>query len=54
MQYSAEFGQEASDMLSTKDLMEVGRRWWRKLEPQMMNLVCTNNEDMKQITSGKT
>jgi hypothetical protein len=52
--YSAEFEQEASDMLSTEDLKKVGRRWWQKLEPQLMNLVCTNNAEMKQITSGKT
>ena len=54
MRYSAEFGQEAEDMLSTEDLKKVGRRWWQKLEPQFMNLVCTNNAEMKQITSGKT
>src|SRR5215467_14256876 len=54
MRYSAEFAQEADDMLSTEDLKKVGRRWWQKLEPQLMNLVCTNNPEMKQITSGKT
>lgn len=54
MRYSAEFGQEAADMLSTEDLKKVGRRWWQKLEPQLMNLVCTNNAEIKQITSGKT
>jgi hypothetical protein len=54
MQYSAEFAQEAGDMLSTEDLKKVGRRWWQKLEPQLMNLVCTDNAEIKQITSGKT
>jgi len=54
MHYSAEFSQEAGDMLSTEDLKKVGRRWWQKLEPQLMNLVCTNSAEMKQITSGKT
>jgi hypothetical protein len=54
MYYSGEFAQEAGDMLSTGDLKKVGRRWWQKLEPQLMNLVCTNNAEMKQITSGKT
>jgi hypothetical protein len=54
MNYSAEFAQEAGDMLSTADLKKVGRRWWQKLEPQLMNLVCTNSAEMKQITSGKT
>ena len=54
MNYSAEFAQDADDMLSTEDLKRLGRRWWAKLEPQLMNLVCTNNAEMKQITSGKT
>ena len=54
MVYSAEFAQEAADMLSTEDLKKVGCRWWQKLEPQLMNLVCSNNPEMKQITSGKT
>ena len=54
MRYSAEFGQEAEDMLSTEDLKKVGRRWWQKLEPQLMTLVCSSSPEMKQITSGKT
>jgi hypothetical protein len=54
MNYSADFAQIADDMLSTEDLKRVGRRWWKNLEPQLMNLVCTNNAEMKQITSGKT
>lgn len=54
LRYSAEFAQEAADMLSTEDLKKVGRRWWQKLEPQLMNLVCSDNPDIKQITSGKS
>jgi hypothetical protein len=53
-EYSAEFAQEAPDMLSTEDLKKVGRRWWQKLEPQLMNLVCSSSPEMTQITSGKT
>src|SRR6516165_9458324 len=52
--YSAEFAQEATDMLSTEDLKKVGRPWWQKLEPQLMTLVCSSSPEMKQITSGKT
>jgi hypothetical protein len=52
-QFSAEFAQDADDMFSTADLMEVGRRWWHKLEPQIMSLVCKDSE-IKQLTSGKT
>jgi hypothetical protein len=52
--YTGEFGQEAADMLSTEDLKKIGRRWWKKLEPQLLNLICSNNPEMKQITSGKT
>jgi hypothetical protein len=55
-QYSADFAQpDPKDMLGLSDLKEIGIRWWKKLEPQLMNLICKeNNEDMRKITSGKT
>ena len=53
--FTAEFAQDADDMLSVKDLKKIGHRWWNKLEPELMNLVCDqNNEDLSKITSGKT
>jgi hypothetical protein len=54
-EYSAEFAQDVEDMLSMEDLRNIGRRWWKKLEPELMNLLCDqNNEDLRKITSGKT
>lgn len=53
--YTAEFTQVAEDMGIIDDLKAFGRRWWRKLEPQLMSLVCDeNNEEMKKITGDKT
>jgi hypothetical protein len=48
-QYSADFTQAAEEMLSTEDLKKIGRRWWAKLEPALMQLVCTQNEEMGRI-----
>ncbi len=54
-QYSADFEQDAEDMLSMDDLKKIGRRWWAKLEPQLMKLLCDgSNPEMAKITSGKT
>lgn len=54
-QFSADFEQDADDMLSVEDLKEIGRRWWKKLEPELMNLICEEkNEEAKTILSGKT
>ncbi len=54
-QYRAEFAQDAKEMLSTEDLKEIGRRWWKNLEPEVMNLICNKkNEEFKTITSGRT
>lgn len=54
-QYSADYVQDAEDMLSMADLKKVGQRWWAKLEPQLMSLLCDpGNEEMGQITGGKT
>jgi len=53
--YSAEFTQVAKEMGITDDLKTFGKRWWMKLEPQVMSLICDeNNEDMKKITGDKT
>jgi hypothetical protein len=53
--YDAAFEQNASDLLSMKDVREIGHRWWRNLEPEIMKLICdTDNADMKKIASGKT
>jgi hypothetical protein len=53
--FQAPFGQVAHDMLSTADLRRVGERWWRNLEPELMNLVCDpKNPEIGQIASGKT
>jgi hypothetical protein len=45
----------ANDMQSTDKLREIGKRWYKKLEAELMKVICEeNNEDMKKITSGKT
>ena len=41
-------------MLSTEDIKKIGRRCWQKFETQVMKLVCSDNPEIKQITSGKT
>lgn len=54
-QFSAEFSQDAEDMLSMDDIKKIGRLWWKKLEPELMNIICENkNEDLGKITKGKT
>lgn len=54
-QLTADYTQVAEEMLSFGDLKVIGRRWWRKLEPELMNMVCEkNNQDIGQITGGKT
>jgi hypothetical protein len=53
--YDAAFEQNAPDLLSMKDVREIGHRWWRNLEPEIMKLICdTDNADMKKIASGKS
>lgn len=53
---SADFAQPyPKEMLTLDELREVGRRWYKKLEAELMKVICEeNNEDMKKITSGKT
>lgn len=54
-QFSADFKQDALDLFGTEDLKEIGRKWWKKFEKEMVDLVCVkNNEEMGKITSGKT
>lgn len=54
-QFDAEFTQDAKDMLSLQDVREVGRRWWGKLEPDLLRIVCTQDSaEMGKITGGKT
>jgi hypothetical protein len=54
-QFTGDFVQEAPDMLSVDDLRRVGRKWWQKLEPELMNVVCDkSNEEMGKITGGRT
>ena len=53
--FSADFSQEAEDMLSTEDLKKIGRRWWARLEPELMHLLCEKrNVELGQITSGRS
>ena len=53
--YVGAFEQNSPDLLSMKDVREMGRRWWNNLEPELMKLICdTKNEDMKKIMSGKS
>jgi hypothetical protein len=54
-QYSGQFPQVEPEMLSLKDVKEFGMRWWKKLEPELMNVVCSQeSEDRKRLLSGKT
>lgn len=53
--YEADFEQDAVDLLSVDDLREFGERWWAKLEPELMNIVCSDkNADLVTLTGGKT
>ncbi len=54
-QFSADFQQNATDMLSADDLKRVGRLWWSKLEPQLLGLVCDeHSEERGRITGGRS
>lgn len=54
-QYSGHFQQTAPDMLSIQDVKEFGRRWWKRLEPDLMNIVCNQqSDDQKKLLGGKT
>lgn len=45
----------AKDMPPSDELKEIGRRWWAKLEPELMKLVCDpNSEEAKRIMGGRT
>lgn len=51
---SANFQEAAPDMSIGSSLAEFGRRFWRKLEPQLIDLVCdADNEDRKKILGGR-
>lgn len=53
-QPSADFQQDAVDMFGVDDLKDFGQRFWRKLEPQLMDLVCgADNEDRKKLLQGQ-
>jgi hypothetical protein len=53
-QVSANFQQDAKDMFGVADLKEFGQRFWRKLEPQLIDLVCgANNEERKKLLQGQ-
>ena len=54
-EYEAGFTQEAGDMLSTEQLKQFGLRYWKNLEPKLMELVCgSNNAEMQSILGGKS
>ena len=37
------------------DIKKVGKLWWKKLEPELMNIICDpKNDDLGKITSGKS
>jgi hypothetical protein len=53
--FSAEYSHDADDMLSIADLQEIGRKWAKKFEHEMMNMICEkDNIDIDKITGGKT
>lgn len=53
--YEADFSQETVRNLSWDDIVEFGKRWWAKLEPELMEIICNpNSEEQKKITDGKT
>lgn len=46
---------DSAKRMPRDELTEIGRRWWAKLEPELMRLVCDpNSEEAKQITGDKT
>jgi hypothetical protein len=52
---SADYQQDAKDMLGVSDLKDFGRRFWRKLEKQLIDLVCAaDNEDRKKLLQGQS
>ena len=52
--FAGEFRQDAKDQLGMEDLRKIGRKFWTKLEPQLIELICTNNPELGKITGGKS
>jgi hypothetical protein len=54
--FSGDFAAKAGDMgRATELLKDLGRRWWKKLEPEFMKWVCDpSNEDIKRLSGSKS
>jgi hypothetical protein len=55
-EFSGDFAADVKDMgAATEFLRRVGRAWWKKLEPQLMRILCDpGNEDLKKITNNSS
>jgi hypothetical protein len=52
--YSGEF-LTLDPTMGASVLGEIGRRWWRNLEPQLMHMVCDpNNKEMRELTGNRS
>jgi hypothetical protein len=52
--YSGEFV-AADRTMGTGILADIGHRWWRNLEPQLMQLICDpNNREIEQLTGNQS
>src|SRR5262249_38085635 len=52
--FAGTFPQDGEDQLGMDDLRKIGRKFWSKLEPQLIELICTNNPELGKITGGKS
>jgi hypothetical protein len=54
--FSADFRASAPDMAGGIEfLRDLGRRWWGKLEPDLVKIVCEqDNKDLKKLTAGSS
>jgi hypothetical protein len=53
--YADFHGEAVAKSKGTDFLREVGALWWRKLEAQLMKILCeSDNADLKKLTGGKS
>lgn len=55
LSYEAAVAGNTLEAINADELREVGRRWWCKIEQQLLGLVCDpSNTNLKQLTNGRT